>query len=525
MKSPIDQLESKIWDVCVFQRPAPDKETADIWQTDEVRYLNEGFIVKEIPQEMIPLAESALNHWKEIEETLCTRLNTTPEQFLNDFRKIREDYLNQQADFAKLTLTMLNAVYGVVRNLDWVNLFSWILPRADAKNAEKHLRAGLMMSAVFYIELLSKPFAKYAAQPLKKIEARWLIANQLLFQITSYKPDNSIHDVHSPESRFSYAEREAQIKFKKSVEISPAAQANGEFLVCKTYRVPYCLPRQHKKENIFSEIRDEAYLFFRNHNIKWHSTGENHLLSSQAYCVNFFFPFARNKEALKSLLLPLYPEIEEMLSVEDGMYVTFEWNGGKNYLNEQSYNSERGANATYVDAAVRFKRKDGKIQDVLIEWKYTEKYAPKDLGENDRGQQRVKTYLPFCEAMDCPVQLTSVDTDIETGLRAFFYNPFYQLLRQQLLAHEIEKEDNGIDAVSVLHICSEKNDAFRTMVTSPKIQETFPGKGVIEIWKSLVKNPSKFESTSPEKLFQGFPRDMFPDYTKWADYMKLRYRV
>ena len=76
---------------------------------------------------------------------------------------------------------------------------------------------------------------------------------------------------------------------------------------------------------------------------------------------------------------PVFPDLDEMLPIEDGQYVAFEWIGKQNYLGEKiSRNGKRtrGANFTSADAAVMFKLNDGQKQIVLIEWKYTESYYP-----------------------------------------------------------------------------------------------------------------------------------------------------
>lgn len=124
---------------------------------------------------------------------------------------------------------------------------------------------------------------------------------------------------------FSEAERLEQIKWKQTWLLSKAAKKNGEYVYKgKTYMVPYCLPMKHKTENLFEEIRNEAYHFFESIGVSWHSKGENHLLSSQTYCVNFLFPFADRPKAFKALLQPIFPNIETMLPIEQGKYVTFE---------------------------------------------------------------------------------------------------------------------------------------------------------------------------------------------------------
>lgn len=341
---------------------------------------------------------------------------------------------------------------------------------------------------------------------------------------------------HNFEKSLDYAEAErlAQIKCKQTWIFSKAARKKGEyFYKDKPYMVPYCLPLEHKSENLFEEIRDETYQFFESIGVSWHSKGENHLLSSQTYCVNFLFPFADKPEALKTLLQPLFPNIETMLPIEKGKYVTFEWAGVQNYLNEQGYNKPRGTYSTYSDAAVKFKTTKNETHIVLIEWKYTEKYNEASKAEGSEGRNRLNTYRGFCKFTDCPVDVKTILTklglngelDIDAAMKVFFYEPFYQLFREQLLAHEIEKKNQDIKTVSLLHICPENNDAFHYNVTSPKLREMFPGKNVIEIWESLVDPKDRFQSTSPEALFQKFPQDKFPELKNWAEYMFSRYRL
>ena len=70
-----------------------------------------------------------------------------------------------------------------------------------------------------------------------------------------------------------------------------------------------------------------------------------------------------------------------MLPVEDGpdgepWHVGLEWVDEHDYLSEWPAGKPptRGANGTSADAIVRF-RHEGRIETVLIEWKYTEAYG------------------------------------------------------------------------------------------------------------------------------------------------------
>ena len=154
------------------------------------------------------------------------------------------------------------------------------------------------------------------------------------------------------------------------------------------------------RENLFSGIRDDALEYFNRNRIKWHdgrnSNPSSHLCSSQVQCVNFLYPFVDKAEALCTLLRPLFPDIESIVPMkEDGQLVSFEWIGLCNYLGERTLRNgsrTRGASFTSADAAVMFRRQDGRLQIVLIEWKYTESYGRTWLGVAQSGTDRRGIY-------------------------------------------------------------------------------------------------------------------------------------
>ncbi len=326
-------------------------------------------------------------------------------------------------------------------------------------------------------------------------------------------------------SRKSFAERERakQVAFKNHSSFIASHEARQKGWYMKP--VDYCFPLKHQDENLYSAIRTDALAFFKRKNISWHSLGRRHLLSSQAYCINFLFPFAKNPDALKALMQHVFKDIVEVLPIEDKMYVTFEWNGNKDYLNEHGAEKQRGEMATFPDAAFKFRDTNANVHIVLIEWKYTEKYAVENKAEGNSGKRRLDTYRDFIEDQDCPLDLTAFGANPDQQMKALFYEPFYQLMREQLLAREMETDSNAdAQIVSVLHICPKDNRAYREKVTSPILAAMFPGKDVVAIWEKLVKTPIRFASTDPETLFQHFPADRFGrDMKSWAAYMAERY--
>jgi len=321
--------------------------------------------------------------------------------------------------------------------------------------------------------------------------------------------------------KFLESEKRNQTKFKaKSPYFSETARADGVYIGKPR---PFCLPLDCAEENLFPEIRQTAPAYFAAQGIKWHNgrngKPSNHLCDSQVCCVNFLFPFAQKPRALAEVLRPIFPSLREMLPVENGQYVAFEWIGQENYLGERiSRNGKRtrGANFTSADATVMFERSDGKRQMVLIEWKYTESYGSVLLKVARSGTDRTEIYKPFYLRNDCPL-----NKDLLPSFDSLFYEPFYQLMRQQFLAHEMEKaHELGADAVNVLHIAPARNTDFHR-ITSPELSNL--GETVIDVWTRLVRIEDRFISVSTERLFGNLFAKKLSEIQAWSEYVGKRY--
>ena len=322
--------------------------------------------------------------------------------------------------------------------------------------------------------------------------------------------------------KFLEKEKRHQILFKKTSDyFTESARPDGRY---RGKPWPFCLPVDHADENLFREIRAGAQAYFKRKRIKWHdgrnSRPSNHLCSSQVQCVNFLYPFADKPDALVSLLSPIFPDAESIVPMEgEGRLVSFEWIGHCNYLGEsvrRNSTRTRGANFTSADAAVMFLRQDGRRQIVLIEWKYTESYNRTWLGISERGTDRREVYRHLYDSPSCPLDKTKV-----SDYSDLFYEPFYQLLRQQMLAHEMElAQELGCDLVTMLHVAPVDNRDFHK-VTSPGLQPL--GDSSIEVWKGLQNQPGRFISVSTEMLFGDFPVDAHPGHADWWRYISARY--
>ena len=321
---------------------------------------------------------------------------------------------------------------------------------------------------------------------------------------------------------FLQSEKPGQAAFKSgSRYFSDEARLDGSY---KEKWHAYCLPVEYAEQTLASEIREAAMAYFAKHQIKWHDGVDgkpsNHLCDSQVCCVNFLFPFADQPQALAKVLRRVFPDIKQMLPVEDGRYVSFEWIGAKNYLHERISRSglrTRGANFTSADAIVMFERKDKKRQIVLIEWKYTESYSGTSLKFSKSGTDRTGIYRHLWEAADCPLDKEL----LPGGFDALFYNPFDQLMRQQFLAHEMEKaHELGAQVVSLLHISPAANDDFRRVTSAALESLDVTAMGV---WKKLVKEQDRFVSVSSEELFGRITAQELPEMKSWVEYIHARY--
>jgi hypothetical protein len=319
-------------------------------------------------------------------------------------------------------------------------------------------------------------------------------------------------------------------EFKQAL-FSKDAQARGTY---KGHAYDFCLADTHSAENLHQSFRDEAIAYFASRHIRWHDghgskmLPSSHLCCSQSCCVNFLFPMQSNDRLLAAVFKAIYPEMRMPLpmaagdiNAEGGLpYLSFEWIGLTDYLGEtrrKPGRRTRGANYTSADFAFRFQRTDGQIQIVLGEWKYTEYYGHEDKGTN---QTRLDNYAEAFRRL--PGVFICKDQELYRGL---FFEPFYQLMRLQLLAQEMEaNHEMGADIVTVLHVHPAANKEFTERVTSEYLSVRYPGQDVMGIWKQLV-DQIKFRTISVENLLQLIGKARLLADLAWVDYLQTRYTL
>ncbi|MBW4962846.1 hypothetical protein [Sulfitobacter sp. CW3] len=285
------------------------------------------------------------------------------------------------------------------------------------------------------------------------------------------------------------------MNFANSEKVRMKAKWNRQFRAEDMLPSGYQL--KSRSLNFLDASRDLSIEYFQDKNVVWH-LHSNHALSSQVACLNFLMPLAIRPHLLANCIASALGEpIEEMLpveSTEDGtpLFVGFEWPGLKDYLGESSgKDPRRGANATNADAIVRFKA-GGKIETVLIEWKYTESYGATQQSWSDRNHVRRGRYEDRAFAPDGPIR-----GDCGLEIEDFFHEPVYQMLRQQMLAWQMEKaQENDASRVRVLHISPTENLALHRM-TAPAL----PVGDIFKVFQSLLIDPESFCNVSTTKMF------------------------
>lgn len=280
----------------------------------------------------------------------------------------------------------------------------------------------------------------------------------------------------------------------------------------------YRVAPEHRLTNLSPAIRDAAdRLFGADPAIQWHQHA-NHGLSSQVCCVNFLLPFADKPAVLARWLAHVTgDDVVEVLPVERGRagqdwLVTFEWIGDVDHLNEAVPETarKRGANATAADAAILYRTAVGATNLLLIEWKYTERYG-QPLDPKGNATRRAR-YEAIWRAPNGPIR-----TDADVTLDDFFWEPFYQMLRQQMLAWHTERTNPAIDRARVLHL-SPRGNAPLHAVTSPELRRF--GGDAFEVFGALLTDPSDFRSMSIEAAFA--PLADWPE-ADWYPWLRDRY--
>lgn len=253
---------------------------------------------------------------------------------------------------------------------------------------------------------------------------------------------------------------------------------------------PFCLPPQHAALSLLPEVRGDALTLFAELAIPWHAGVDdgpsNHLLSSQVQCVNALGQMVKDPERLRSAFRQVL-EVGEVLEIEPDRYLTFEYIGPTDFFGEASGAPRvRGAHCTSVDAAFMHRRGD-ETELVLVEWKYTESYRLR-APDPTRDEIRRGRYAAAVADPSGPIRGELLPFEL------LLDEPLYQLLRQQLLAHELEKAGVA-DRVRIVHVLSPENEAYQQSLHREEVRAF--GATVAAVWQQLLRHPDRFISMDP----------------------------
>jgi len=249
----------------------------------------------------------------------------------------------------------------------------------------------------------------------------------------------------------------------------------------------FCFPPEHAALNLLPDVRDLALDLFAELGIPWHASVDggpsNHLLDSQVQCVNALGGMVHDPERIRRAFGSVL-DIAEVLEVEPGRHLTFEFIGDTDHFGEGVGGIRtRGARCTSVDAAFLFRASDGTTELALVEWKYTESYRPMPVDPR-KQEVRWQRYGDALTDPDGPVRADLLPFD------ALCAEPIYQLVRQQLLAWRLEQERAlGADRVRVVLVKPSGNRAYEASLTT---EHRTLGDSVTQVWRTLLRNHDRF---------------------------------
>ncbi|MBD3233299.1 MAG: hypothetical protein GF315_06200 [candidate division Zixibacteria bacterium] len=268
--------------------------------------------------------------------------------------------------------------------------------------------------------------------------------------------------------------------------------------------------------------------------VKLHREVNNHPLSSAASCLNVIGSLASNPSQLRDFLNMFGLNVDEIYefpyganvggrTYKDKGYAIFEWIGPQDSpINEKG--GGRGYNRTSIDAFIIAKI-DGRITQVLIEWKYTEgKSSPLALGKFSgyRGLERLRRYSSVLHQWrNTDLFPFNFKDEGGIGLYDFSVDHLYQLLRITLLAKTTIDINIGhlkIEDYRIVHLSHSLNNETKALRKehlkfSPGLQQYLDEK-LYDVWKNVLstREKNKFIGGYWDSNLHEIKDDMLRDY-------------
>lgn len=318
---------------------------------------------------------------------------------------------------------------------------------------------------------------------------------------------------------FKERQKEIGVKLiKENSSIFNGDKAGGTFM-----KRPRDFVLQDGINNLFEPIRTDVLKYFKANNIAWWGgyKPSGHILSSQIACLNHLFFIRNDKDAVLTILKNISNDFVDAHPIlTDKSYpgfIQFESVSDYDYLNEGT--PTRGNNCTSIDALIYALHTDGSKWIIPIEWKYTEAYgnlnkATEGININPidyKGKTRTIRYTDLINSSD---QLDNSDHT------CYYYEPFYQLMRQTLWAEQMvrnkETETLKADNYFHVHIIPSENESLlekKYKCSNQNMENT---------WRKHLKDQSKYVKIEPENLMVGLDINK---YQKLIEYLATRYWV
>ena len=332
---------------------------------------------------------------------------------------------------------------------------------------------------------------------------------------------------------FGQAARNKQANFRNtSKTISPEGRVPSDE---KGQRHGHLLALGHETDNLYPALRGKggALQFFSERRIKWwrdtNRTGDTrggdgptrNMASSQIACVNFLLPLTGIEDGLAAILRTIDSDVKSIVPIEHEASISpveFEWIGLGGPL-ERGAAPTRGANTTSVDAFAVAETDTGR-RAYLMEWKYVETYGNGVyLGNGKSGETRRRQYSDRYNS-------ESSSFNGSAPMDELLYEPFYQLMRQRLLADRMVAEGElGVTDAKVIAVVPEGNTAYRGRITSPPLAERYLNlKTVSDVFRATLKQPDDaYKVVSPSTLVAAVERECGDVVSEWVKYQRERY--
>ena len=292
----------------------------------------------------------------------------------------------------------------------------------------------------------------------------------------------------------------------------------------------HLLAKGRQMDNLYPGLRgqDGALKFFADRNIKWwgnptsrdeeeFNLPTHNMISSQVFCVNFLLPLAYIEGALTTVLRSIDGDVRQVVTIEhlgNTSPVEFEWIGLRSPL-ERVHGRKRGDRMTSVDALIIADTGKG-LRAYFMEWKYAEAYLP-DMPRDATRHFPVYFGLYTGE---------SSSFNRAAPMEELLYEPFYQLLRQRLLADRMaDYRELGVSEAKVIVVVPEGNAAYREGITSPSLRQRFPNLTTVsDIFRATLKRPDEaYAMVCPSVLVDAVAREHSGVASDWLAYQRGRY--